>query len=84
MALNFFDMYASLRMGVDIAPITDPESVPHTTIPGYIPRYTLEILVDEEWKYSREGDIVELTDEAHLTFDGARVLEDGYPIFEAY
>lgn len=84
MALNFFNMYASLRMGVDIAPITDPDSIPHTKIPGYVPKYTLEIFRDEVWTAESEGDIVDLTEQAHATLEFARVLEDGYPIFEAY
>lgn len=85
MALNYAEMLGGLRMGIDVCTITDADKVPHTKIPGYVPTYTLEIMKDmmsDNWEFYCEGDIVELTEKAHVMFEWCRVLEDGYPVFE--
>jgi hypothetical protein len=79
MAFNFFEMMASLRMGVDILPRTDPETVPHVFAPGYIPAYTLR---DESGKeILMRGSVDELVEHMHNVLAQTLILyEDEYPV----
>jgi len=91
MAMNYWQMFGELKMGVDIMPLTDPESVSHTKIPGYIPEYWLEIAegmgqaINGEWvRDNTVTDIVEIVEKAHALLNPCRVMEDGYPIMEVF
>lgn len=79
MAINFFEMFASLRMGVDVMTTTDVSEVLHAFQPGYIPTYT-----------GRDGDGVivlqgmpvdELVERLHADLRELILYEDNYPVF---
>jgi hypothetical protein len=79
MAINYFEMLGSLRMGVDFLPDTDPETVPHATQPGYVPRYTLR---RDDGSVVMEGQVDELVHEAHVQLvESLTLYEDEYPVF---
>lgn len=63
MAINYFEMFATLKVGVDIEPATPPASVPHVFQPGYIPVYTVR---DDAGRVVHAGDdMYRLVNEAH-------------------
>lgn len=85
-----FDFYpdflgASLKMGVDVMPETDPETVPHTKTPGYQPTYAYQAYEKGEWLPPVEvptEQLPEIVDRMHWDFkEFVRLLEDGHPIF---
>lgn len=81
--MNFSTMLASLRMGVDILPITDPEDVPHLHDPAHVPHYSL-VRVDRYTGDREEvgsGDPVDLVDRAHRGDASYLFLEDGLEVF---
>lgn len=82
MALNYFDMFAGLKMGVDILTETLPEDVPHTQKSGYVPTYTVR---DEAGVVVFTGhDVVRLVDQAHLDRRSLTLFEDRYPVFTVF
>lgn len=74
-----------LRMGVDIAPITDYTKVPHC-FTNEVPTYTLEILNEGKWIPFSDVPIEslpEVVESMHGSYYyPTRILENGYPIFE--
>ena len=80
--------WGTLRIGVDLCTQTDVETVPHC-FTTEVPVYTLEIRNDsEEWEFLRNiptDCLSEVVEEMHGGFDRpVRLLESGYPVFEAW
>ena len=81
MALNWGQMMASLKMGVDVLPETDPEDVPHVKDPSHIPSYSLR---SEDGSLVDSGPVDLLVERAHMDFypvDVLTLFEDDYPVF---
>lgn len=76
--MNYLTMLASLRMGVDILTMTDPDDVPHTRQPGYIPKYTLR---EENGTVISRDPVDVLTEQAHHFLGPVCLYEDEYPVF---
>lgn len=78
MAMNYLEMLSRLRMGVDVLPMTDPESVPHATNPAYVPTYT----VRDPWsgEIRVEGEVDVLVALLHDSGDAQTLYEDEYPV----
>lgn len=88
MTINYFEMFASLRMGLDIVPETEWEDVPHCRKVGYTPTYTTRMYntSTEAWEAVPEAstDLAVMVDEAHWRWTlPVGVYEDEYPIFYA-
>lgn len=82
MALNYFEMFAQLRIGVDIETTTPADLVPHVTQPGYVPTYTVR---DEAGEVVLDGlDVYQLVDKAHGSLDALTLYEDEHPVFTVY
>lgn len=86
MSLNLWAMLASLKMGVDLAPDTDPEDVPHTVVAGYVPVYSVETCWYDAWRIWRAAvppeELPAVVESMHCAFDcPVRLLEDGHPVF---
>lgn len=86
MTIDIELMLASLKMGVDIMPDTNPETVPHTKVSGYIPQYSYQFQVDGNWLPAILVNLEELpefvADMHGNMWYPVRLLEDGYPVFE--
>lgn len=79
MALNFFAMFASLRMGVDVMTTTDASEVPHVLQPGYVPVYTGR---DDSGVIVFQGiPVDELVEQLHGDLRELTLYEDNYPVF---
>ena len=78
MAMNFSQMLGSLRMGVDVLPLTDPDAVPHTKKPGYIPKYTLR---EENGTVISREPVDVLVAQAHGFLGTVCLYEDEHPVF---
>lgn len=79
MALNFFEMFSTLKLGIDIEPTTPPHTVPHVFTPGYVPVYTVR---NDAGEVVFDGDDVHLlTEEAHWGMESLTLYEDEYPVF---
>ncbi len=85
-----FDFYpdflgASLKMGVDVMPDTDPETLPHTKIAGYVPTYSYQTYENGDWSPAillTLEELPEFVDRMHWDFpEFVRLLEDDHPVF---
>lgn len=88
MAINMFAMMASLRMGLDIVPETDWETVPHAFQVGYTPLYTTRMYNEttDTWEAVTEAssDVAQMVDEAHWRWTvPVGIFEDEHPVFYA-
>lgn len=81
MALNYFEMFARLRIGVDIETTTPADAVPHVLQPGYVPTYTVR---NEAGDIVLEGRVDHLVDRAHGSLEALTLFEDEYPVFTVY
>lgn len=86
MSFNLWEMLAQLKIGIDIAPETAPEDVPHLRQPGHVPVYSVEREVGDRWELLLPSvslqQLPEVVDELHWKFPfPVRLLEDGLPVF---
>lgn len=81
MALNYFEMFASLKLGLDIETTTPPDSVPHVRQPGYVPVYTVR---NDAGEILHTGDVARLTEATHMGLEPLTLYEDDYPVFTAW
>jgi hypothetical protein len=78
-AINYFEMFATLKLGIDIEPTTPPASVPHVFQPGYVPTYTVRNDAGET--VFKGDDVHQLVEEAHWDMEALTLYEDEYPVF---
>ena len=86
MSINYLAMLASLKVGVDFPPDTDPDTVPHVRQPGVIPTYSVEIERDGNWvphiPAVLMSDLPDVVEAMHWDYTSpVRLLENGYPVF---
>lgn len=82
MAMNYAQMLGSLKLGPDILPTTDPDSVPHVFQAGYVPVYTVRN--DAGDVVIRDKGVDQLVHEAHGGLEALTLYEDEYPVFTVY
>lgn len=81
MALNCFEMFASLKLGINIETTTPPDGVPHVRQPGCVPVYTVR---NDAGEILLTGDVARLTEAAHAGLEPLTLYEDDYPVFTAW
>jgi hypothetical protein len=82
MALNYYAMFAQLKMGVDVETETPASAVPHVMQPGYVPRYTVRN--DTGQVVLSDMDVYRLVDEVHGSPEALTLYEDDHPVFTVY
>lgn len=82
MAINYWEMFATLKIGVDVETLTPTDQVPHAYNPGYTPVYTVRNNAGHI--VSMGVDVHEMVEWAHGELEALTLYEDEYPVFTVY